>query len=67
MRYFFVTDKVEKGTVEILYCLTDKVTRHFMTKPLQGSKYFTFKRVIMGLMEKRAIVDNWRWYNDKDD
>ena len=33
VQYFFVTDNIEKGTVEILYCLTDKMTRDFMTNP----------------------------------
>ena len=49
MRYFFVTDQVEKGIVNIIYCPTDKMVSDFMTKPVQGTKYKTFEREIMGL------------------
>ena len=48
MQYFFITENIEEG----------KMTGDFMTKPLQGSKYFTFDRAIIGLMDKRAIVEN---------
>ena len=66
VRYFFVTDNVEKGIEEILYCPTEKMTGDFMKKPLQGSKYFVFDREIMGLMDKRAIVKAPRWNDEYD-
>ena len=44
IRYFFVTDQVEKGIVNIVYCPTDKMVSDFMTKPVQGTKYKTFER-----------------------
>ena len=36
LRYFFVTDQVEKGNVMIEYCPTDDMISDFMTKPLQA-------------------------------
>ena len=34
IRYFFVTDQVEKGNLTIEYCPTDEMLGDFMTKPL---------------------------------
>ena len=48
IRYFFLTDQVEKGNLTIQYCPTDKMIGDFMSKPLQGSKFLAFKKQIMG-------------------
>jgi hypothetical protein len=48
IRYFFVTDQVEKGALEIEYCPTGDMISDFMTKPLQGALFAKFKRAIMG-------------------
>jgi hypothetical protein len=39
VRYFFLTDQVEKGNVTIVYCPTDDMVRDFHTKSLQGEKF----------------------------
>jgi hypothetical protein len=36
IRYFFISDQVEKGNVQIQYCPTDEMTADYMTKPLSG-------------------------------
>ena len=36
IRYFFVTDQVEKGNAVVEYCNTDKMIGEFHTKPIQG-------------------------------
>ena len=51
IRYFFVSDQVEKGNLEIEYCPTDDMTADFMTKPLQGEKFLKFRAEVMGLNE----------------
>ena len=56
VQYFFVTDQVDKGILDILYCPTDEMIGDFMTKPLQGKKYKVFEREIMGLTFKCAIL-----------
>ena len=35
--YFFVTDQISKGNLEVEYCSTNKMIGDFMTKPLQAS------------------------------
>ena len=49
IRYFFITDQVEKGNVEIEYCPTDKMIADYMTKPLQGAKFAEFRKAILGM------------------
>ena len=49
IRYFFLTDQIEKGNMEVKFCPTDEMTADYMTKPLQGEKFFKFRREIMNL------------------
>jgi hypothetical protein len=48
VRYFFVTDQMEKGNLQIEYCQTEKMTADYHTKPLQGSKFAEFRAMILG-------------------
>jgi hypothetical protein len=48
IRYFFVTDQVEKGNLSIEYCPTNNMMADLLTKPLQGEKFRTFRKNIMG-------------------
>ena len=48
VRYFFLTDHVAKGNLEIEYCPTEDMMADFMTKPLQGDKFRRFRKDIMG-------------------
>ena len=49
IRYFFITDQVNQGNMEIQYCPTDLMTADYMTKPLHGKKFMKFKKEIMNL------------------
>jgi hypothetical protein len=48
IRYFFLTDQVEKGNVMIVYCPIDDMVGDFHTKPLQGEKFRKFQNAILG-------------------
>ena len=48
IRYFFLTDQVEKGNMSIEYCPTDMMWADYMTKPLQGVKFRKFRDDILG-------------------
>ena len=48
IRYFFLTDQVEKGNLSIEYYPTNDMVADFWTKPLQGAKFKKFKKFIMG-------------------
>ena len=48
IRYFFLTDQIEKGNVQVEYCPTGDMIADFMTKPLQGKLFEKFRKMIMG-------------------
>ena len=47
VRFFFVKDRVNSGEVSIEFCPTGDMTADFFTKPLQGHKFFEFRKIIM--------------------
>ena len=49
IRYFFITDQVEKGNVIVEHCPTDVMVADFMKKPLQGAKFRSFRKAILGM------------------
>ena len=48
IRYFFLTDQIEKGNFTVEYCPAAEMVADFFTKPLQGNLFDKFKRFIMG-------------------
>jgi hypothetical protein len=48
IRYFFLTDQVAKGNLEIEYESTTEMWGDYMSKPLQGKLFKKFKALIMG-------------------
>ena len=47
VRYFFIKDRIEKGDLKIKYCPTKKMIADFFTKPLQGTKFEEFRKLIL--------------------
>ena len=61
IRYFFMTDQVEKKNASIEYCPTDEMKGDYMTKPLQGVKFRTFHDEIMGnwdSSDNRSVLEH---------
>ena len=48
IRYFFLTDQIEKGNLHVEYCPTTEMIGDYMSKPLQGKLFQKFKKKIMG-------------------
>ena len=48
IRYFFVKDRIISKEVKVEYCPTDEMIGDFFTKPLTGTKFIEFKKLIMG-------------------
>ena len=51
IRYFFITDRIKKGDLNIEYCPTNNMVADFFTKPLQGKKFLQFRKLIMNLQD----------------
>ena len=52
IRYFFVTDNVEKGNLQIEYKPSEGMVANFPTKPFQGRKFEEFRASLMGFQMK---------------
>jgi hypothetical protein len=50
IRYFFITDCINKGNVSLVWCPTGDMIGDFMTKPLQGALFQKFRDQIMGVV-----------------
>lgn len=48
IKYFWVTDRIEDGNIVVQYCPTTQMIADFMSKPVQGQLFQTFRNVIMG-------------------
>jgi len=48
IRYFYLTDQIEKGNIEVHYCPTDKMIADYHSKPLQGKQCNILRRQILG-------------------
>ena len=51
IKYFFITDLIKRGEVDIKYCPTDLMVGDYMTKPLLGDKFVKFRQEIMNLAD----------------
>jgi hypothetical protein len=60
IRYFFLTDQIEKGNVSVVHCPTKEMIGDYMSKPLQGQLFKKFKDLIMGskLVSSPKLVDD---------
>ena len=55
IRYFYVTDAVERKEVEIAYCPTEVMLADFFTKPFQVNLFKKFRVVILGNVPVSSI------------
>ena len=60
IRYFYITDKINDGTVVMSYCPTKEMVSDYFTKPLQGSLFRLHRNAIMGVSQA-----DYDWYEDQ--
>ena len=44
IQYYFITDRVKAGDLDIEYCLTGDMVAYYFTKPLQGKNFYQFRK-----------------------
>ena len=49
VRYYFVKDCIDRKEIRIDFCGTEAMWADFYTKPLQGSKFREFRKIILNL------------------
>ena len=47
IKYFYITDLIEKREVTIKFCPNKEMISDYITKPLRGAKFHKFKKYIM--------------------
>ena len=43
IKYFYATERIGDGTIQVSYCPTKEMTSDFLSKPLQGSLFRTHR------------------------
>ena len=66
IQYFFITDRIKNGELNIEYCPTDEMVADFFTSPLQGNKFLQFRKTIMNLPDwnlpdPRSVLESDLW------
>jgi hypothetical protein len=49
IKYFYVTDLIERKEIKIEYCPTNSMIADYLTTPITGSKLNKFRRIIMNI------------------
>lgn len=49
IRYYFITDNINRGRCSVTYCPTEQMVGDFFTKPLQGTQFRKFRDLIMNM------------------
>jgi hypothetical protein len=49
IKYFYVTDLIKRKEVQVKYCPTDSMIADYMTKPVTGSKFNKFRKIMMNM------------------
>ena len=49
VRYYFITDRIQKKELSVKYCPTGEMVADFFTKPLQSKQFLEFKKKIMNV------------------
>ena len=52
IKYFYITDLLKRKELSHEYCPTDKMLGDYMSKPLMGPKFHTFRSQLMNLSSK---------------
>lgn len=49
IRYYFITDRINQGNVEVVHCPAEEMLADFFTKPLQGAAFKKFRNSILNI------------------
>ena len=47
VRFFWTKERVENGEIQIVHTLTDDMVADILTKPQQGDKFLTLRRLLL--------------------
>jgi len=56
IRYYFITDNIQRGNVKVEYCPTELMLADFFTKPLQGTLFRQFRARLLNMPHDPVIA-----------
>jgi hypothetical protein len=59
VRYFFAKQHIDNGDLKLEYLQTDAMLADFLTKPLQGRKFYEFRAKLLNLPEVTSLYASW--------
>ena len=57
IKYFWSTDRIKNGDIQVKHCPTEKMLADYMSKPVQGSLFKKIRNVIMGWEHISTLYD----------
>ena len=48
IKYFWITDRIKDGKIIVEHCPSEQMIGDYMSKPIQGSLFKTFRGLLMG-------------------
>ena len=59
VKYFWVTDRIKNGNIQVQYCPTKQMIADYMSKPLQGALFHLFRNIIMGWSQISSVFEGY--------
>ena len=59
VKFFWVTDRIEDGQIEVQYCPTKQMVADYYSKPLQGALFHIFRNAIMGWSHIKTVFEDY--------
>jgi hypothetical protein len=56
IKFFYITDLINRNKIQIKYCPSTDMIADYMTKPLVGVKFEHLRKLIMNLLSNTAII-----------
>jgi len=57
IKYFWCTHRIKNGNISVQHCPTEKMLADYMSKPLQGKLFITFRNVLMRWVHISTLFD----------
>ena len=55
IRYFFITDRINRKEIKVQHCPMQEMIADYFTKPLQGALFEKFRDLILGVKETDVL------------
>ena len=54
VRYYFITDRINKGELKVEHCPTQDMLADLFTKPLLGSQFKRLRALVLNIQDEKS-------------